>query len=63
MDDITKTLTAYEDAFGPLPDSRLMSEQANNDIVELCKMAIKRGHALTDGEVGLADDVPDNVTI
>lgn len=63
MDDITRTLTAYEEAFGSLPDSRLMSDEANADIVELCKMAIKRGSKLTADEVGLAEDVPDGVTI
>lgn len=63
MDVITSTLTDYEAEFGPLPDSRLMSEDACANLVELCARALKRGSALTDIEVGLAQDVPDEVTI
>lgn len=63
MDEVTRILTEYEVRFGPLPDSRLMSEEACANMVELCEMANKRGSALTDQETGVADDVPEEVTI
>lgn len=63
MDRITKILTEYEERFGPLPDSRLMSEEACANMVELCAMANKRGSELTVEEIGLAEDVPEEVTI
>lgn len=63
MDDVTRILTEYEERFGPLPDSRLMSQEACKNLIELCYMANKRGSMLTDKEVGLATDVPDDVTI
>jgi hypothetical protein len=63
MDRITKILIEYEERFGPLPDSRLMSEEAAANMIDLCEMANKRGSILTDEETGLATDVPDDVTI
>lgn len=63
MDRITKTLMEYQERFGPLPDSRLMSEEAVANMVDLCAMANRRGSILTDEETGLATDVPDDVTI
>ena len=63
MDDVTRILTEYEERFGPLPDSRLMSEEACENLIELCDMANKRGSILTDEELGLATDVPEDVTI
>jgi|TARA_S200002703_G_C3779950_1_gene240275 hypothetical protein len=63
MDTITKILTEYEERFGPLPDSRLMSEDAVANMVELCAMANRRGFALTVEETGLAQDTPEGVTV
>lgn len=63
MDEITRTLVEYEERFGPLPDSRLMSEEACANMVELCEMANKRGSELTVEEIGIAEDVPEDVTI
>lgn len=63
MDEITRILMEYEERFGPLPDSRLMSEDAASNLVELCAIANKRGFALTDKETGLAEDVPEDVTV
>jgi hypothetical protein len=40
-----------------------MSEEACENLVELCDMANKRGSILTDEELGLATDVPEDVTI
>lgn len=63
MDNTTKTLTQYEKEFGAIPDSRLMSSFAMENLVALCSEAIARGSALTDEEIGLALDVPEGVTI
>lgn len=63
MDEVTRILVEYEERFGPLPDSRLMSEEACANMVELCEMANQRGSILTDEETGIADDVPEDVTI
>lgn len=58
IDDETRILMEYQEKFGDIPASRRMSEDALNNLVDLCQMAIDRNKRLTRTELGLSGDVP-----
>ncbi len=60
MDYISRTISDYQELFGDMPDSRMISDEANANIIELARMAIRRGEPLGEEELGTPIELPED---